>query len=652
MKQPGHSRLAGKQTGQNLPNPASRAGQFAHPDHDACGNPESGAWKIHETPDEKQRRLAGVARTVGRLDPGGVIAAIGRASRDAVVFINAEGTVLSFNAMAADMFGCPEDLIAGHNIRLLMPGPEAGLHDTHLDSYVHGGPGHVIGKGRVVTAMRRDGTLFPARLTVERVVPAGQNPGQPGMSGPKTSGPETSGPETSGPDMIFCGVMQDLSQELARDSKSSTRQEQLAAVLLAVGEAILSVSSEGLIELANPAAEQILADGRHSLTGSHLGNYLSRICLLSPWFQPIPVPERESGQKASLRAGTSARPEETLETDSDESVLYQASLSSESDDASLEDDRTRLMNVLLGALARTPEEAVSFSARAIRSDGRQFPVVMTVCARILDGRRHLVVVLRDETERQQYEDRLAEAFQASEAASRAKTRFLNHMSHELRTPLNAVIGFSDVMRQERLGTFSRPVYRDYADNIHSCGRHLLGIVEDVLDLTRLEREEVDLDLQSVDLEAFCQETKAGLAPQAEEKAVRIDLVCHQAAPLRADPLLLGRILRHCLLNAIRFNPPHTVIEVRWEESPEGGCEIRISDNGRGIAPEILETALDPFHDQDSGTTITGRGAGLGLPVSSRFMLLHGGRLKIFSKRGEGTCVLLQFPPAPKILEKP
>jgi len=529
------------------------------------------------------------------IDPYGCAAALARSCRDAVIMIDKNGAMLAFNAQAEKIFGYRADDILGQNVRRLMPAPEAALHDKHLSEHVRGGPGKVVGKGRVVTALRADGSVFPAKLTVERL-----------QTGP--------GPES----LCFCGVIQDLSRERATESHAATRQEHLAAVLLAVGEAVFSLDKTGCIELANPAAEVMLQMDSLEMKGQFLSRYINySLC-------------DTKSEKGEIEYYTNLRKKNLIKHPFNEN--------------SKDGFEDPLLKLFLSLLAHTANEAATFPVTATRKDGNDFAALLTVCARIMDGQRHFVVVLRDESERQSYETQLAHALQASESANRAKSRFLGHMSHELRTPLNAIIGFSDVMRQERLGQMSQPLYKDYAQNIYSCGRHLLSVVEDVLDITRLEHNEIDLDLTAINLHDLCQDLLNDFQQKIEEKSLRLTLDIPKHTKLWADRHFLYRVFAHILDNAIKFNPPDTEIHLTALLQEDGSYSVTLEDFGRGIPKSILETALLPFHDVDSRTTIAGRGAGLGLPLSARFMALQGGDLKIESEIGRGTKVELSIPP--------
>jgi two-component system cell cycle sensor histidine kinase PleC len=242
------------------------------------------------------------------------------------------------------------------------------------------------------------------------------------------------------------------------------------------------------------------------------------------------------------------------------------------------------------------------------------------------------------------EEELSRALIAANEASRAKSNFLALMSHELRTPLNAIIGFSEVLGSEMFGALGSERYRDYAHDIHGAGKHLLALINDILDLSKAEAGKFDLnceDLAPGDLIAECLKLMRGRAVEAK---LTISQVASEEVPhLLADRLRVKQILLNLLSNAIKFTPPGGSIRVGVEQDDQGQIVLSVSDTGIGIAPEMVEVALEPFRQIASPFARNAEGTGLGLSLVKALMESHGGVLRIDSALNVGTTASLVFP---------
>lgn len=257
----------------------------------------------------------------------------------------------------------------------------------------------------------------------------------------------------------------------------------------------------------------------------------------------------------------------------------------------------------------------------------------------------IVVNLRDISDRKRVMDELRAAKNQAELANRTKSEFLAAMSHELRTPLNAVIGFSEVIKSGMLGEDAGPRCIDYAGHIHDSARHLLSVINDILDLSKAESGQMTLAEDYCRPDAIVTDCVQMLQAQADGAGVAIEIMLPPRLPyLYGDKRRIQQAVLNILSNAVKFTKTGGHIKIGAALDETVGLVLSISDTGIGMAPEEIVVALEPFRQLDSRLSRRYEGTGLGLPLTKHLIELHGGVLRIDSTPDVGTCVSLSFPP--------
>jgi two-component system, cell cycle sensor histidine kinase PleC len=248
-------------------------------------------------------------------------------------------------------------------------------------------------------------------------------------------------------------------------------------------------------------------------------------------------------------------------------------------------------------------------------------------------------------------DELERARLVAEESNRVKSQFVAHMSHELRTPLNAIIGFSEMIRDALIGPLGTR-YRAYARDIHSSGAHLLRLINDVLDLSKVEAGRVDLHEEMVDLVKLAEDCRRLVADSVKAGKLELSIELAPHLPLiRGDELRLKQILLNLLSNAVKFTAAGGRIALTAATTVEGGVAVSVADTGIGMAPEDIPIALEPFRQLDGAFNRRFEGTGLGLPLARRMAELHGATLSLSSVKDRGTIATLTLP-ADRIIERP
>ena len=285
--------------------------------------------------------------------------------------------------------------------------------------------------------------------------------------------------------------------------------------------------------------------------------------------------------------------------------------------------------------------------KILRKDRSNANVLYTTAAlELSNGRRFQVTTVMDISLRKQMEISLRVAKEQADAANQAKSTFLANMSHELRTPLNAIIGFSEMMMKSTFGPLGNDKYVEYLGDIHLSARHLLEIINEVLDMSKIEAGRLELDEDTFDVAQLIQAVARMMDSRAFSGGLKIkQFVPADLPPLYADPRLVRQILINLVGNAVKYSNPGGTIEMRALLAPDGSMQMIVTDQGIGIPHDRIKDALEPFGQVSQPVETRGiQGTGLGLPLAKAMVELHGGSLELESEVNFGTMVTVDFPP--------
>ncbi|HEY9079427.1 PAS domain S-box protein [Magnetovibrio sp.] len=388
--------------------------------------------------------------------------------------------------------------------------------------------------------------------------------------------------------LLFFGVIRPYARsqkaiELAAESARQRSESHLAQILSAVVDGIVTTDDRGIIQVFNPAAENIFGYTAAETIGQSIN------ILMPP-------------------------------------------------------DQSRQHDGYMETYGNTGRASIIGYGREVmgrRKDGTEFPIDLAISELIIDGQRMYTGVVRDITKRKQSERTLIDAKNQAEHASQVKSEFMANMSHELRTPLNAIIGFSEVARSEMFGPLGHSKYKEYVGDIQDSAQHLLDLINDILDMARIEADKFELNDEDIDL---------ALVASTPIHFVRSDqITLHNNIPknlalLRADKRRVKQILLNLLSNAVKFTPDGGTVDLDACVAEDGGILVQVRDTGIGMDAEEIQRALKPFEQIDTGLNRKYEGTGLGLPLVDRMVHLNGGALCIESEKGKGTLVSVHFPP--------
>jgi len=286
------------------------------------------------------------------------------------------------------------------------------------------------------------------------------------------------------------------------------------------------------------------------------------------------------------------------------------------------------------------------------SVGTDITALKTHEEKLVDSEKRLIASVADLRASQQRTAELAEKYAEektrAEEANQAKSKFLANMSHELRTPLNAIIGFSEIMESGMFGPLGAEKYHEYCSDIRDSGQYLLDVINDILDMSKIEAGRIRLNFEDVSLDTLLNEATRVVGARALDKQLELKARISPELRLRADRRALKQVVLNLLSNAVKFTPVGGRVTVRGRAT-DHCITLAIADTGIGIAKDALARLGRPFEQVESQLTKSHQGSGLGLAISKSLVELHGGRMRIRSTLGKGTLVVVRLPLEPQCL---
>ncbi|WP_291718015.1 PAS domain S-box protein [Magnetospirillum sp. 64-120] len=606
---------------------------------------------------------------------------------DGIVTIDDTGSVLSFNAAAEHIFGYSADEVLGRNVNMLMPEPFHSEHDGYLRRYAETGQARVIGIGRQVKGLRKDGSVFPLELAVTRM-------NQGGMT-------------------TFIGLVRDItdrkrvedalveSEQRFRDLAESasdwfwemdtdlrfTFVSGRVRQVLGVGPGYFigrpfSDLAQSCEDPRDWDVQQGLVNARRPFRGfvfiHHLASGAIKYVEMAgrPAFDadgkfygyrgtaaditPLKRHEQELAAQSSMRQAIIDNMGQGVAVfDGEERLVAlncQARLLLDLRQGDIETEMSTLEGMLLYLAVhgefgktgssmnkvRTRLERLRRNPRRVFEHARPNGLVMEVRSTPMPG-GGLILTFTDITDRKKVEDTLRLAKDAAERGNRAKATFLANISHELRTPLNAIIGFSELMKHEIFGPLQPVAYRSYVDDVHESGMHLLELINDILDMSKAEAGMTELSETMVDVGSLIHASIRMMEKRALAGNITITSDLQSPLPfLNADERRMRQILLNVLSNAVKFTEDGGKVVISAHVDPQG-MVIQVVDTGIGMSSEELERVMEPFVQADTRLSRKYEGTGLGLPLTKALVQAHGGEMSLTSVPDRGTTVTLTFP---------
>lgn len=499
---------------------------------------------------------------------------------DSVIAIDQKGTIQTVNPAVEKVFGYTPQELIGKNVKILMPKPYVSEHDGYLENYLRTGEKKIINMVREVTGLKKDGSLFPLELSVSE--------------------------STVNEEKVFVGVLRNISERKSTEMAIEAAYRERNLILNSAGEGIFGLDLDGKTTFANLAAckmlgfqeEELLGKGQHALihhTHPNGNPYAREDC-------PI---------YAAFKDGNDHQ--------ESEEVFW-------------------------------------------RKDGSSFPVEY-MSKPILDGGKIIgaVVTFTDITSRKAAEDELQFAYkkleerieertqelndakELAEKHNHAKSEFLSRMSHELRTPMNAILGFAQIMDDSR----KDPLSDSHKSRIHQilkAGNHLLELINEVLDLARIEAGKITVSLEPVQIAELARDVLNVTKPMAEKFNIELidQITEHDKVYVMADKTRLKQVLLNLVSNGIKYNRKEGRVTLRLGNQKPDNIIIQVVDTGMGIPPEKIGKIFEPF-DRLGAENSEAEGTGIGMTISKKLVELMNGHIHIDSTLGKGSQFSVSLP---------
>lgn len=602
---------------------------------------------------------------------------------DAIVAMDSDRNIRIFNKRAEAIFGYSAEEAIGAKLDTLLPQSIRARHQTHVARFARDEePTRLMGRRPEVKGRRKDGSEFPAEASVSRIMLDGE--------------------------MIFMAVVRDLTALRQAEDALHAREQQMRVIIEAMpfGLAIVRQSTCEII-FCNTSFSALVDSEQRKLAGRHIaeftGTEFTTRLLASKkidgrmeeiearvmseagaemWCVVSAVALSMGGERVILigcydvtdrRRAEKALRDSALNLAAAERIAHLGNwqLDIEKEEVTCSDEAFRIFGgrpragrvtlpQFLNSVHPSDEPRMRLATREAIERGTPFSITHRIVLKTGEVRyirseaeavadaggkvERLIGTVLDITDLQKATEELRAARNKAEYANRAKSQFLANMSHELRTPLNAIIGFSELMATDILGPMEKAQYQAYAKDINDSGLHLLAIVNDILDLSRIEVGVTELEETEIDIEDICHFCKRTVEDRA--KAAKLALI-QESAPnlpkLRADLRLTRQILLNLLSNAIKFTPAGGTVCLGAEVAADGALIFSVEDTGIGISADNIERVTEPFMQVESHLSRRFDGVGLGLALTKQFAELHDARFSIRSVEGKGTRVEVAFP---------
>ena len=505
---------------------------------------------------------------------------------EAIITIDTAGTVQSANPATERIFGYTPGEIVGRNVNLLMPQPHRDRHDDYLARYHGTGEARIIGKGREVEGLRKDGTRVPLDLSISTMTVGGRR--------------------------LYCGFVRDISDRVRFERVLADSEHKLRTYIERSIDGVMVVDRNGRYLEVNPAACELFG--------------MSADELLSRSIAEVVVPEAGNIRAAQehfgavVERGESRGPVRLLRKGGGEFV---------GDISAVAIGGDRYLGIIRDVTARyNAERDLRHERELLEERVRERTHVLTETNEALE---------QEVAERRRVEAELVSARVAAESAAAAKSAFLANMSHEIRTPLNALTGMAALLEETRL----TPEQRSYLEGIRASGDTLLSVISDILDFSKIDAGVMELEHETFDLAACIEDSLDVLATKAGAAGLELVYRMEPEVPplIRGDRARVRQVLVNLVGNAIKFTPAGEIeIDVAVERHDASGCVLCFSvrDTGVGIPADKLGQLFRPFTQADSSTTRRFGGTGLGLAICARLVRLMEGEISAASEEGKGS----------------